>query len=324
MNQRRFVGVRRLDFGLYGSRHGRDFDAGRICEVSMPGAAVGEIISVPWMPHELLEDQSSAVDAMAEAVDALSGVSAVGLGSLLAVVGSRGEALASRVDVPITTGAAATSWAAIENTLQVLDWTGEKSVALLGFSGTVGETVAAGLKRAGVEVTATGRGRALARRAEEMGVGFTSIQEGVSSHKVVVGAGTTGSVVEPQWMQTNSVLVDVALPSSLKKGERPTGLLILAGEAMDLPKGWRRGFWGRIYHLLAGYGPHQIYACLAEPMVMAAHGIDEPFAQGRKLSLEKVDVFSEAAQDLGLEARLASGWKSVEKKHFAHIQGGVG
>ena len=243
---------------------------------------------------------------------------------MLAVVGSRGEALANRVDVPITTGAAATSWAAIQNTQQVLDWTGEKSVALLGFSGTVGETVAAGLKRAGVQVTATGRGRALARRAEDMGVGFTSIEEAVSAHKIVVGAGTTGSIVEPHWMQSGSVLVDVALPSSLKKGPRPPGLVVLAGEAMALPKGWTRGFWGRIYHLIAGYGPHQIYACLAEPMVMAAHGIDVPFAQGRKLSLEKVDAFGQAALDLGLQARLASGWKSVEKKHFAHFDGGLG
>jgi hypothetical protein len=109
------------------------------------------------------------------------------------------------------------------------------------------------------------------------------------------------------------------LPSTLKPGTRPEGLLILAAEAMELPRAWRRGFWGRVYHLIAGYGPGQIYACLAEPMVMAALGIETPFAQGRRLANSQVQAFGEAAQSMGLSARLASGWKSVDPEQF-HIK----
>jgi predicted amino acid dehydrogenase len=320
MNQRRFVGVRRFDFGLYGAKHGRHFSPGRICCLEMPGVATGEVLSVPWLPHELVEDQSAAVEAMAQAVDQMGGVKSIGLGSLLAVVGSRGEALAERTGLPITTGAAATSWAAIQNCLRVLELTGESEVAVLGFSGTVGEAVAGGLSAAGVKVTVGGKGKALARRAEEIGIGFAPIEEAVRGRRVILGAGTTGGVLEPSFLEPNSVLLDVALPSTLKRGRRPSGLLVLAGEAMALPKGWKRGFWGRIYHMLAGYGPAQIYACLAEPLVMAAHGIETPFAQGRRLPLSQVQAFGEAATALGLEARLASGWKAVGPKRFAQIQ----
>ena len=308
-----------MDWGLYGKRHGRHFDPGLICHLSMAGVAEGRVVSVPWMPHELIEDQSSAVDEMARAVDSLGDIQAVGLGSLLAVVGSRGEALARRTEVPVTSGAAATTWAALQNTLRVLDASGEQSVALLGFSGTVGEALATALSDSGVRVTVGGVGAALARRAKGLGIEMTSIEEAVRAHRVVIGAGTTGGIVDPQVFNPDSILLDVALPSSLKKGPRPPGLLILAAEAMSLPEGWGRGFWGRLYHVLAGYGPSQIFACLAEPMVMAAHGIEKPFAQGRKLPLEQVKLFGAAATELGLEARLASGWRAVDTKRIIQI-----
>ena len=303
--------MRTLQWGLYGSRHGREFRSGRICLLEMPGVAQGEVISLPWMPSELIEDQASAVDEMVDLVEGLDGVQAVGLGSLLAVVGSRGEALAKRTEVPITSGAAATTWAAMKNTLRVLEVTGESSVAMVGFSGTVGEALGEALGRAGVEVWVGAKGKAVARRAASLGLKHASVEEAVRGRRIVVGAGTTGAVLEPSILEPHSILLDVALPSSLKKGRRPAGLQVLAAEAVALPKGWKRGFWGRLYHLLAGYGPSQIYACLAEPMVMAAQGRTEPFAQGRRLSLEAVDDFGEAAQSMGLEARLARGWKGV-------------
>jgi len=285
---------------------------------------MGEVISVPWMPHELVEDQSAAVDAMAQAVDLLEEDTSIGLGSLLAVVGARGEALAQRTGLPITTGAAATSWTAIQNCLRVLEYSGETEVALLGFSGTVGEAVAEGLVSSGVTVFAGGRGRALARRAEDLGVTLTSIEEAVRGRRVVVGAGTTGGILEPSYLEPHAVLLDVALPSTLKRGRIPKGVVQLAGEAMSLPKGWKRGFWGRLYHVLGGYGPSQIFACLAEPMVMAAHGIREPFAQGRRLPIDRVQAFGEAASALGLEARLASGWRAFDPARLAPSRPSLG
>lgn len=308
-----------MDWGLYGSRHGRHFSPGLICHLRMEGVAEGRVMSVPWMPEELISDQSSAVDAMAEAVEALGEVDAVGLGSLLAVVGSRGQALASRTSVPVTSGAAATTWAALQNTLRVLEKTGQQKVALVGFSGTVGEALAAALAESGVAVTVGGVGGALKRRARALGMDMVEVEEAVREHQVVVGAGTTGEVIDPRWLRPQTALLDVALPSSLKPGPRPKGLLVLAAEAMELPEGWSRGFWGRVYHLLAGYGPSQVFACLAEPMVMAAQGRTQPYAQGRRLPLEQVHAFGAAALEMGLSARLAHGWRALDEERLEQI-----
>ena len=276
-------------------------------------------MSVPWMPEELISDQSAAVEAMAQAVEALGSVDAVGLGSLLAVVGSRGQALAGRTSIPVTSGAAATTWAALQNTLRVLERSGQNRVALVGFSGTVGEALATALTQTGVSVTVGGVGSALNRRATGLGMQMVSVEEAVRTHSIVVGAGTTGEVIDPRWLRPHSLLLDVALPSSLKKGPRPKGLLVLAAEAMELPEGWSRGFWGHVYHLLAGYGPRQIFACLAEPMVMAAQGRTQPYAQGRRLPIEQVHAFGAAAQEMGLQARLARGWNALDEAQLEQI-----
>ena len=285
----------------------------------MEGVAEGRVMSVPWMPEELISDQSAAVEAMAQAVEALGSVDAVGLGSLLAVVGSRGQALAGRTSIPVTSGAAATTWAALQNTLRVLERSGQNKVALVGFSGTVGEALATALTQTGVSVTVGGVGAALNRRATGLGMQMVSVEEAVRTHSIVVGAGTTGEVIDPRWLRPHSLLLDVALPSSLKKGPRPKGLLVLAAEAMELPEGWSRGFWGHVYHLLAGYGPRQIFACLAEPMVMAAQGRTQPYAQGRRLPIEQVHAFGAAAQEMGLQARLARGWKALDEAQLEQI-----
>lgn len=320
MNQRRFVGVRRMDWGLYGRRHGRHFSPGLICNLRMEGVAEGQVVSVPWLPEELIADQSSAVDAMAQAVQGLGEVNAVGLGSLLAVVGSRGQALAGRTSVPVTSGAAATTWAALCNTLRVLEATGQTAVALTGFSGTVGEALAASLSENGVSVTVGGVGGALKRRANNLGIEMVSVEEAVRSHSVVIGAGTTGEIIDPKWLRPHTVLLDVALPTSLKPGPRPKGLLVLAAEAMEIPAGWSRGFWGHVYHVLAGYGPSQVFACLAEPMVMAAQGRTEPYAQGRRLATDQVRAFGTAAGEIGLSARLARGWRALDEERLAQIK----
>ena len=80
---------------------------------------------------------------------------------------------------------------------------------------------------------------------------------------------------------------------------------------MELPPGWKRGFWGWLYHFISGYGPGQIYACLAEPLVMAAQGRTRPYAQGRSVDPVDLEAFCQDAEALGLKPRLATGWSRV-------------
>jgi predicted amino acid dehydrogenase len=284
---------------------------GRLCRIVVEGLAIGEVISLPLLPEELLTDQEGALGRMEDAIRRAEGpVAAVGLGSVLAVVAGRGEALAERVNVPVTTGAAATSWAALGNTLRVHERLGGP-IAVLGASGTVGDALVEALCGLGHEVIAGGAGKALERRCKTLGAKLLPEEEAAGAARVVVGAATTGGTLAPEHLQPHSVLIDVALPPTLQRGPLPPGVVILAGEAVDLPRGWTRGLWGQLYHLFAGYGPQQIFACLAEPMVMAIQGRTTPFALGRRLKPGALIEFTEAARELGLTPRLARGWREA-------------
>ncbi len=281
---------------------------GQICKVGIEGVAHGVVVSVPLVPEELLSDQEGALQGMVQGVLASGAVQAVGLGSLLSVVAGRGESLAQRISVPVTTGNAATAWAAWRNLHQVLDEHGKQRVALLGFSGGVGGVLAQLLAEDGVDVVLGGSGKVLERRAKKLGFELLPEEQAAASAKVIVGAATTGGTLDPRVLQEDSVLLDVALPPTLKAGPRPSGLRVLAGEAVGLPPGWIRDGWGQLYHLFAGYGPWQLFACLAEPLVLAATGRDRPYAQGRKVHPQDVRDFGLAAEGLGMKPRLARGW----------------
>ena len=274
---------------------------GELCRLGVKGRVDGQVISVPRLPEHLLTDQEAALDAMERAVDFAGPVDAVGLGSLLAVVAGRGASLAERVSVPVTTGAAATSWAAVRNALDLLDGR-DQPVAVLGFSSVVGLQVAGALREHGVTVVAGGSGKALARKASKIGVELMDERTAAGSADLVLGCATTGGTLEASALRAGATLLDVALPPTLKPGPRPRGVRVFAGEAVELPAGWTRGVWGRLYHVFSGYGLRSVYACLLEPMVMALQGRREPYALGRRVDLRG---FTEAAQELGLKPRLA-------------------
>ncbi len=309
---RRVVGVRQADLRAALGLSYASLEIGELCTFGVGDALVGHIVTVPRLPAQLLDDQQGAVDVMVEAVESLDGVRAVGLGSLLAVVGGRGQTLAERVDVPVTTGAAATAWAAAGNAVAAARALGVEDVAVLGVGGAVGEAVARLLQQAGLSVVAGGRGRGPERRAEALGIPLLAPEEAVRGCRVVVGAATSGGGLSPSALQEGTLLLDVALPSTLSSGPLPRGVRVLAGEAVELPDAWSRGFWGWLYHLISGYGPSQIFACLAEPLVMVAMGRDRPFAQGRSVLPEDLDDFAQAASSLGLKPRLAVGWSRVK------------
>ena len=288
----------------------RERPPGRLCWVGIEGVARGDVIALSQLPGSLLGDQQSALETMAEAVDLLR-ADAVGLGSLLAVVAGRGEALAERVSTPITSGAAATAWAAAANAATALETLGERQVTVTGFGGAVGGAVVAELARRGFDVIAVGSGRALERRASKLDIRLMPPEPAAGASRVLVGASTTGGIIRPDWLQPGAVLLDVALPATLKRGARPPGVRELAGEAVALPEGWRRGFWGWFYHWLAGYGPSQVFACLIEPMVMAISRRRTPYALGRRVRAEDLAAFTRDAAALGLRPRLARGWREV-------------
>ncbi len=310
---RRVIGVRRGYLPMALGADGLGAPAGLICRPVVPGVAEGQVVSVPLLPDQMIGDQVVALEAMKRAVEDLD-VNAVGLGSLCAVVAGRGTGLVDALDgrgPPITTGASATAWAAAENTLAVLRARQARTVALIGIGGAVGGAVARRLVGADVRVLAVCKGRAQVKKAARLGAHGVTLEEALAGARVLVGASTNGGLVDPDALSEGTVVVDVALPATLSSGPRPAGVIVLAGEAVTLPDGWRRGFWGWLYHGLAGYGPWQLYACVVEPLVMAVTGRAAPFSLGRQVDLDDLEAFAAGAAELGIRPRLAHGWREI-------------
>ncbi len=255
-------------------------DVGVYARVGL-GDVEGVIVGVPLLPEELLADQVRALAWMERGVQVAAPVGWVGLGSVLSVVAGRGTALSEACGLPVTTGNAATAWAAATVTRAVA---GGRRVAVLGGRGAVGRAVADVLRADGLDVSVD--------------------PEEVAAFEVVVGAHTTGGVLAPGALHPHATLIDVALPLTLS-GPPPRGVVVLAGESIALPRGWRRDGWGYLFHLLAGYGWSGVYACLLEPLLAAQTGRETPFAQGRRLDVAAVRAFGAAAESAGFVPRIS-------------------
>ncbi len=268
----RLQGLRtaRFDVALGRSGGTSPDDCGVLAHVRYRGVE-GVIVGVPMLPAELLADQERALRCMRRAVQIAGPVDCVGLGSVLSVVAGRGAALQAACGVPVTTGNAATAWAAWRITEGLR---AGRPVGVLGARGTVG--------RALVEL-----------------LGAVGDPADLGGFEVLVGANTTGGTVAPGALAAGTTLVDVALPPTLS-GPAPAGVRVVAGERLTIPGGWERDFWGWVFHVVAGYGVGHVYACLLEPLVAVLEGRDAPWQQGRLLPGATVAAFGEAAARHGL------------------------
>jgi predicted amino acid dehydrogenase len=303
--QRRLMGIRRVHGPLVlGQPAGVDA-VGVSAKIRIPtavGEAEGLIVAVPDLADELVADQSRALalEERAARVAEAEGALVIGLGSALAVVAGRGQPLSQATRLPVTTGHASTAWATAAITKLVLAERGlpKGPVAVLGFQGAVGEAVAGLLAQEGVEIWVDGSSPAAEKRARQLGCVPATLAEAVGRCTIVVGASTTGPVLDPALLVPDTTLVDLALPPTLSPGPTPPGFRVVAGEALRVPGRLRGGFWGAIWLLLAQYGRGNVYACLAEPAAMALTG-ERGWSHGRRLSLESVRTAGSVLTHLG-------------------------
>lgn len=301
---RRLLGIRRTHGPLVlGGDAGID-GVGISARIRMPstaGTVDGLIVAVPDLVERLVADQARALalEDRAAQVAAAEGATVIGLGNALAVVAGRGAALAERTTLPVTTGHAATAWACAAIARDVLADRGlpRGPIGILGFQGTVGDAVAALLARDGVEVWVEG-GAAADRRAVAIGARTAALDEILGRCDVLVGASTTGPLLDAGRLRAGTTLVDLALPPTLAPGPRAPGVTLVAGETLRAPGRLHGRFWGTIWLLLAQYGRGCVYACLAEPMAMAITG-ETGFSSGRRLDLERVDAIGAVLRHLG-------------------------
>lgn len=242
----------------------------------------GVVVGIPMLPAELLADQALALRAMERAAQIASPARVIGLGSVLAVVAGRGQALQEACGLPVTTGNVATTWAALHITRAAAKLHGAHRITVLGGRGAVGRAMAE-LLRADFDVTVD--------------------PPTLDGARFIVGANTSGTFLDPSAIARDAVIVDVSLPRTLSGRPRPD-TVVYAGESVALPPTWRRDGWGYLFHIVAGYGVDSVYACLLEPLIAARLGRSEPFAQGRRIDVSAVRAFGAAAEAAGFRPEL--------------------
>lgn len=270
----------------------------------------GVVRAAPLLPGAMLAEQEFAVERIAAAANALAadGASVVGLGALCAVVGSRGEEVARRVSVPVTTGVSYTAFAAARTLDRVAEELGERvagrRVAIAGLPGAlavaVAELVAA--RRARV-VLLDGPVKARERLATRIGA-EVAMDAATAAREAdyLVGASSTGGALDPGWLRGGSVVIDVAEPRDLPRAAaHPPGRLVVDGENVSLPPASRGGFgfWTTIYNWLIGQRQGTVYACFAEPIVLALEGRAESFSLGKEISPEKAEEIGRLGEKHG-------------------------
>ena len=310
---RQIIGVRggKLGLGL-DRRNGTDpRDVSHICSFSLPEsplhqAVQGDVVAVPLTPEDLLVDQERAVRLMHRAVKVAErtgpAVDVVGLGSLCAVVGGRGTALQEILNIPVTTGGAATVWTMFSNAIQANPH--REPMGILGSSSPVGKALVRLLNAQRVPLLVDSKKSIRGLSGDLQVLEGSTIAE---TQQWIVGCGPTGPMFGEEVVQPGTTILDVALPHSFSPADRPRkDIRTFFAERMTMPDDWGRGLWGRVYHMVSGYGYHSVLACLVEPVVMAAYGCVEPYAQGRNIDSERVLEFGERAALLNFHPVLSS------------------
>lgn len=294
--QRKIMALRCRQWGSLSSGSYKYQEVATLCRFRWGTEIEGSVVSIPLLPEELLKDQQRSLELLHHAVclaRAESGsLDVVGLGALCSVVASRGSELQQRLDIPVTTGNAATAWCIYSHTIELYK---EGRVAILGSGSPVGRVLTQMLHSQNIPLIVDTK-----RAGKKLGIPFGEACNIVPDASLVLGCGPTGPSLDPKFLAPNAVLIDVALPQTLNKSSDHK---VYMGEAMSMPRSWHRGFWGPLYHLVSGYGWSTVLACLVEPLALVSSNRTSPYAQGARLHQEDILAFGAESSRLGFRAK---------------------
>lgn len=312
--QRRLVGVRSADLRLairgQTVRPPARVVARLKLEDGLGATAQGILVTLPHLPEELLADQEAGVEAVVAAARLCEaeGADVIGLGAVAAVIGGQGKAVARAIDTPVTTGNALTSIAAMD-TLRMLRrmGVGTGRVGLLGPPGPVATAILTQLVRRQIPVDVVSARppkplQRLVSKLDPSGQLVTFVPDSTSvlaQGRALIAASSTGGRLRLSELPPRSVVIDVAAPVDvLHDCRRRSDVLIVDGEYIRLPQALGGSLWRKIYGLVTQQDRH-LFACFAEPMLLAAAERADLCSVGRSIPAERLDGLANLAAERG-------------------------
>lgn len=263
--------------------------------------AEGRIYEIPLGAYEILDNPDRALAFMQEAVAQATewGASLIGLGSMTGIVGSRGEFLAERSSIAVTTGNSLTVYTALQNLYRVaaefdIDLR-EETVAIVGIPGSIASGVAALAAPHCGRLLLVGRNNgtsAIRKFADQVGGEyFSNMSDALSQARIVISATSSGNCIDQHQLLPGTIVIDVGVPTDVigSKSLRPD-VLILTGGLVRLPDSMNS------FSRVLKFQHKVIPSCLGETLALALDQRAENLSLGRHLSLDSI-------QDIGSRAR---------------------
>lgn len=280
----------------------------------------GWFVSSPLLPEQILElPREDVYRRIVRAIEigAELGAQVAGLGAFTAVVGDGGVTINERSPIPVTTGNSLTIAAGIQSLFRGASEMGvdpsESTAVVVGATGSIGgacvRLIAPRVKH--VIMVARNNTR-LAKFYDSLKDELpcessytTDISNAVSRAQLVLTAtSSTQDVIEPEALQTGSVVCELSLPHDVSRRvalERPDVLVTEGGNVLvpGEPRFERVREPGSEFDL--NLPPRTALACMSETMVLALERRFEPYTLGRGIDVKKVVEMEAMAENCGFK-----------------------
>jgi len=245
------------------------------------------------------------------------GADILGLGAFTSVVGDGGRSVASRLDIPVTTGVAYTisiAIRAIQKASKVMDIEIESATAaVLGATSAIGQVCAALLADKVAELYLIGRdhnklGDLKTKMSPRSGANLkpsTDLSVLRKSQLIIAVSSATHTLIKPEHLRPGSVICDVARPRDVSSqvAASKKDVLVIDGRMVDVP--------GDVnFNFDFGFPHGKAYACMAETMALALEGRIEDYTVGKNIQRDQVDEITSICDKHGFRL---SGFRSFEK-----------
>ena len=212
----------------------------------------GFFVVCPLLPKQMLElDTEFVLDRIVGAgkIAERLGAGILGLGGYTSIVGDKGQTVASRLSMAVTSGSAMTSWSAVEAIRRLAEQRGvepsRSTLAVIGASGSIGSRCTKVLVPAVKRVIINARHQErLERLRDELAESCpTEVCVEMDAHKAVAAADlivTTTSAPDALFsadeLKSGSIVADVSVPKNISKAEHSRNdVTVVDGGRVKLP-----------------------------------------------------------------------------------------
>lgn len=245
------------------------------------------------------------------------GAKILGLGAFTSVVGDGGKTVASKLNIPVTTGDSYTIAQAVRAVQKAADIMKnplpKATVAVVGATGAIGSICAEMLGKESGHMVLIGRRQEklqeVAAKVHQNGCRRVTISDDINmlqkAHYVVTVTSAVDTIIEPGHLRSGAVVCDVARPRdvSVQVAKQRPDVLVIEGGMVKVPGDVDFGF-------NFGLPPKMAYACMAETMALALEQKYESFTLGKDISLSQVLTIDKIAAEHGFHL---GGFRSFER-----------